>query len=333
MTVSAKSFSVIICAYASERWSLLTEAVASVQAQTYAAYEIIVVIDHNPALLRQAQEKWTDIRVIANNQSRGLSGARNSGVAAASGDVVAFLDDDAMAEVNWLASMHDALLDSQILGVGTAVRPAWEVREPAWFPVEFQWVVGCTYRGMPQVNAPIRNPVGASMCIRRMVFQAVGGFRNGIGRIGTLPIGCEETELCIRARQHWPEGQFLYLPQTSVSHYVPQKRATWRYFFKRCYAEGISKAAISRLVGTQDALSSESAYTIKTLPAGVLRNLGLALLKVSAMRLVCAAAIIMGFGMTVIGYLIGKYAPLSSGVDQDVPSFPSGEQRQQEVSL
>jgi hypothetical protein len=139
----------------------------------------------------------------------------------------------------------------------------------------------------------------------------VGGFRSEIGRVGTLPVGCEETELCIRARQHWPERSFLYLPQTRVFHYVPQKRATWRYFCSRCYAEGISKAIVGRFVGTKDALSSESAYTLRTLPTGILRNISLVFLKGRFYYILRALAILAGLCITIAGYLVGKYAALS----------------------
>src|SRR5260370_3129049 len=99
-------------------------------------------------------------------------------------------------------------------------------KEPRWFPEEFYWVVGCTYRGMPGSVAQIRNPIGANMAFRREVFDVVGDFRSEVGRVGTHPVGCEETELCIRVRQHWPHGVFLYQPQACVSHRVPINRAT-----------------------------------------------------------------------------------------------------------
>jgi hypothetical protein len=148
------------------------------------------------------------------------------------------------------------------------------------------------------------------MCIRKEVFQAVGGFRSEIGRIGTLPVGCEETELCIRARQHLPDRYFLYVPQVHVDHLVPKERATWRYFCSRCYAEGISKAVVTRFVGTKDSLSSESVYTLQTLPLGVIRNLGLALFKRRLSYVLRALAIVVGLCVTMVGYLVGKYTSL-----------------------
>lgn len=303
--------SVVICAYSRERWDKLVDAVVSIQQQTMLAQEIILVIDHNEELFQSAQSRFPEIIVIENKEPRGLSGARNSGIAVADGEFIAFLDDDAVAEPDWLRSMTVVLEDPCVLGAGGAVLPAWEQQKPPWFPAEFQWVVGCSYIGMPHTIAPVRNPIGANMCIRKEVFLTVGCFRNGIGRVGTLPIGCEETELCIRAHQHWPERHFLYLPQAAVSHYVPQKRATWRYFYTRCYAEGISKAVISRFVGAKDSLASESTYTMQTLPAGIVRALGDVVRKQQIAGFARAIAIISGLVVTTAGYLVGKYASLS----------------------
>src|SRR5579859_1621451 len=109
VTVSTESISVIICAYTQERWDKLARAVVSIHAQTLPAQEIIVVIDHNQALLQKAQCELLDVRVIENSEPQGLSGARNCGIAAASGTLLAFLDDDAVAEPDWLLHMHTAL--------------------------------------------------------------------------------------------------------------------------------------------------------------------------------------------------------------------------------
>lgn len=309
MDRGTSDISVIICAYTEERWNDLVEAIASAQQQTLAPREILVVIDHNPALLSRTRKQLTNVVAIENTQERGLSGARNSGIAAAKGTMLAFLDDDATASPGWLELLAQALVEPNVPGAGGAVVPHWKFGEPSWFPSEFHWVVGCTYRGMPCNIAPIRNPIGANMLVRREVFEVIGGFREGIGRVGTLPVGCEETELCIRARQHWPERHFLYVPQASVAHRVPPKRATWRYFLSRCYAEGRSKAMISRFVGTQDALSSERGYVARTLPRGILRGLIstlIALISCSNRRYLGmgrATAIVMGLLTTMMGYI------------------------------
>lgn len=298
--------SVIICTYTERRWEDLLAAVDSVRKQTLAANEIIVVVDHNPQMLRRVQEYLSDVIAIENKEQRGLSGARNSGIARAQGSLIAFLDDDASATLDWLRLLQADLEDPQVLGIGGAVIPLWLQARASWFPDEFLWVVGCTYPGMPQTGSSIRNPIGANMTIRREVFYSVGGFINAIGRVGTRPVGCEETELCIRARQHWPQKRFIYKPEASVSHRIPGNRMTWRYFCARCYSEGISKATISRLVGAKDSLASERTYTLITLPKGVARGLRDGFLKLDLTGFLRAGAIIIGLGTTAAGYLIGK---------------------------
>ncbi len=301
-------FSVIICAYTEKRWSDLVKAVESLRQQTVAPDEVILVVDHNPALLALVQSEMPDVIAVENQEENGLSGARNSGVAAASGEIIAFLDDDAVAAPNWLEELLQEYADPQVVGVGGASLPIWVHHHPAWFPEEFNWVVGCSYRGMPVTTATVRNLIGCNMSFRREVFEAVGGFRNGIGRVNTRPVGCEETELCIRANQHWPDRAIRYKPDARVFHHVPGNRTSWRYFFARCYFEGIAKAFVSRYTGAKDGLASEWTYSLQTLPAGVLRGLAHTAVNFDPVGLVRAGAIVAGLGVTATGYLVGKVA-------------------------
>ena len=117
------------------------------------------------------------------------SPARNTGVALATGAVVAFIDDDAVADTDWLKYLGAAYAHDGVLGVGGAIEPAWQHGRPAWFPAEFDWVVGCTYRGVPEFAGPVRNLIGANMSLRREVFDVVGGFNEGVGRVGAVPLG------------------------------------------------------------------------------------------------------------------------------------------------
>ncbi len=298
--------SVIICTYSKDRWDVLVAAVESVQQQSLPPGEIIVVVDHNTQLLERVRAHLPRVVVVENSESPGLSGARNSGIAMAQGAIVAFLDDDAVAEADWLLQLSRHCLDPQVLGAGGAVEPLWLSKRPAWFPGEFYWVVGCTYRGLPEMLTAVRNLYGGCTCIRREVFEVVGGFRNGIGRVGTVPRGCEETELCIRANQHWPQKVFLYEPQARIHHHIPPDRASWRYFRLRCYAEGLSKAGVTRYVGLRDGLASERSYVLRSLPRGIVRGLTDALLHRHLAGLACAGAIVIGLAVTTAGFLVGR---------------------------
>ncbi|HET9154669.1 MAG TPA: glycosyltransferase [Solirubrobacterales bacterium] len=296
------TISVVICAFTEERLEVLTEALDSLRGQTRPAREIVLVIDHAPQLLAEARRRWPDVTVVPNRERQGLSGARNSGVAEATGEVVAFLDDDAIAAPDWLERLAAAYADPEVLGAGGTVRPRWVAGRPDWFPPEFDWVVGCTHAGMPKRPEPVRNLVGANMSFRRRSLLEVGGFSHDLGRVGTLPVGCEETDLSIRVHQRWPEAEILYDPAAAVEHLVPPARGKVSYFLDRCRAEGRSKAVLSGMVGTGDGLSSERAYVRRTLPLGVLRDLG-AVFKGDFSGPSRAAMIFLGLAATTTDYL------------------------------
>jgi glucosyl-dolichyl phosphate glucuronosyltransferase len=299
------TISVLICAYTLERIDRIAAAIESLRAQTVAPHEILLVIDHSPELEAECRRRWPIVVVMPNREQQGLSGARNTGVEASGGEVVAFLDDDAVAAPDWIERLGAAYADAAVLGVGGAIHPEWEQGRPAWFPPEFDWVVGCTHSGMPQRPEPVRNLVGANMSFRRSALIEIGGFRHELGRIGKIPAGCEETDLCIRIGHRHPEGTILYDPEVEVGHYVPAARAQRSYYASRCRGEGRSKAILSALVGTDSGLEAERAYVRRTLPLGFLRGLGQTLRgkRGGGER---AAMIVAGLANTTYGYLVAQ---------------------------
>jgi glucosyl-dolichyl phosphate glucuronosyltransferase len=297
--------SVVICAHTMERWSETCAAVESVRTQSFQNREIIVVVDHHPDLQVALADALPDATVVENHEERGLSGARNTGVSVAQGDVVAFLDDDAVADADWLKFLADSYADPAIIGVGGHILPNWQKPRPSWFPAEFYWVVGCTYRGMPESRLPVRNLLGANASFRREAFELAGGFRNGIGRsAGKRPLGCEETEFCIRLSQRSPRSVLLFDNRAVVRHLVPADRSRFCYFRARCYAEGLSKAMVTASVGVTDGLAAERRYTTRTLPTGVARAVA-DLLRGDWSGLGRAGAIIAGLAATATGYAVG----------------------------
>jgi len=298
------SVSVIICVHSNNRWRAILEAVESVQCQSHPVLETLIVVDHNGELEKRLGETLSGVTIIANSHDRGLSGARNTGVALAKGALLLFLDDDAALEPDWVreAAMH--FRDSKILGVTSRIVPRWQGNRPFWFPDEFLWVVGCTYEGMRP--GPVRNLIGAAMCVRRDVFSCVGGFNHRLGRsTGQLPMGCEETELCIRASAAFPGNAFVFDAKPYAFHLVGHERLTFGYFIRRCFAEGKSKAALAAVAPPSAALATERQYVARVLPRGVLRGASAAF-RGDIGGLGRAGAIIGGFAATFIGYVSGK---------------------------
>lgn len=301
----AETLSTVICGYTTRRWEELCQAVESALAQDFTIMDLILVIDYCPELYQLASDRFRTeerVTVLQNVHERGLSGARNTGVDAARGDVIAFLDDDAVAEPGWARSLMHHYLDSRVAGVGGYASPVWPDGRPAWMPREFDWVVGCSYAGQPTELAPVRNPLGCNMSLRRSVFDAVGGFRSEVGRVGSHPVGGEETELCIRIGASQPFSQILFDPESRVQHHVSSDRATLRYFVRRCYHEGMSKAVVAELADAPKALSSERTYTLNTLPRGVLRECR----SMHRDGFTRAGVMLVGLAVTTAGYLNAK---------------------------
>jgi GT2 family glycosyltransferase len=297
--------SVVVCTYTHDRWSELCDALASLERQGRPPAEVIVVTDHNRSLFERVRAAWPLVTVIENGGPRGLSGARNTGVAAASGDIVAFIDDDAIAESDWLERLVDPYASEDVIGVGGSVQPHWVDEPPQALPEEFYWVVGCSYRGLPETRAAVRNFIGANMSYRRAIFEAVGGFRTSLGRVGGVPLGCEETEFGVRAKATCPDSTLVYEPEARVRHQVPAARTTWSYFRARCYSEGLSKAEVVRLAGASAGLQSERNYTFRTLPGALARELA-ALGRGERAAALNAAALAVGVAWTGAGYVVGR---------------------------
>lgn len=299
------TLSVVICAYTTKRWTDLCRSVESVLSQDGPVPELILVIDHSDELYALATERFGSddrVTVVRNAEKQGLSGARNTGVHAAHGDVVAFLDDDASADPDWATALMRHYEDGSVIGVGGYAEPVWPGARPSWMPKEFDWVVGCSYVGQPTRLSPVRNPLGCNMSLRRAIFEEIGGFRSEVGRVGTTPVGGEETELCIRARAEDASRQILYDPEAVVEHYVSADRTDFRYFVRRCYHEGLSKAIVTELATASTPLSTEGAYVRKTLPKAILREVSS--LSVDGMQR--AAVIFVGLAVTTAGYVRAK---------------------------
>jgi GT2 family glycosyltransferase len=253
------------------------------------------------------------MRILENSRTRGLSGARNSGITGADADVYVFLDDDAVPEPGWLNGLIAPFDDPSVIITGGAATPRWpDSGRPPTLPAaegdrgEFDWVVGCTYAGQPRTLSPVRNVMGCSMAMRADVFATVGLFGEDLGRVGTVPYGCEETELCIRASTS-PGSRILFEPASIVRHRVTPQRTTWSYLWRRCYAEGISKAAVVARTTRRAGLSTETTYTTHVLPRGVVRELR-SLPQRGSRAAAGAAAIVSGLFVTMVGYAVGRLA-------------------------
>jgi GT2 family glycosyltransferase len=303
-TPAADGLSVIVCAFSWARLEMTVKAVASLLAQEPPPLEVIVVVDYQDTLRSALAERMPSASVIANEGPPGLSGARNTGLARASADIVAFVDDDAEAEQGWAAAIAAPFADDSVVATGGIVVPLWDGETPGWFPAELLWAVGCSYRGMV-MKGEIRNPLGCNMAFRADSIRRAGLFDPTLGRLGALPFGCEETELCVRLRRLDPTARIVMAPAAVVRHHVPAERASLRYLWRRSYYEGIGKAILRR-VADSAALGTERSYALQVLPGAVGRDLlGMARLQAPRQRATRVLAIAGSLGLAGLGYAIG----------------------------
>lgn len=310
--------SVIIPAYEMKRWETLRQAVSSVRAQTLEVLDTIVVIDHNPDLLERAQSEMVGVTVTPNVASQGASGSRNSGVALCKSEIVAFLDDDAVASPDWLEMLLVHFSDPNVVGVGGKIVPLWASSRPRWFPSEFDWTVGTSYLGMPEKPTPVRNVWSNNMAIKREVFNAINGFRDGFGKLGAHN-SPEDTDLCLRAAEASPGKVWIYEPSAVISHHVPANRATPGHFLHRCLNEGQGKAVLAAFNGVTESTSAERYYTRHVLPQGVVRGLQ-DVRHGDVSGSLRSLAIIAGLCCTACGFLAGRVT--SAGQDLALPKTP-----------
>jgi hypothetical protein len=296
---------VVICAYAQRRWAQTRAAVESVLSQEPRPAQVLLVIDHNPELAAQARRSLAGVTVLESHEPPGLSGARNAGLRSASQPVTVFLDDDARARPGWLAALTEPYASADVVATGGSVHPLWPGRRPRWLPPAFDWVVGCSYAGLPGRTGVVRNPIGANMSMRTQPALDAGGFETGLGRVGTRPLGCEETELAIRLTAPRPGSVVMYVPGAAVDHHVGAERLNPGYFLRRCWHEGLSKAVVVRLAGSSAGLARERRHVAAVIPAAFVRDLRRVVTgDMDAFMRICA--LFGGLAATVAGYLSGR---------------------------
>lgn len=300
---------VVVCAYTARRWQSTCAALRSALTQSPRPAQVLLVIDHNAELAGRARSALhgalDGVEVLESEGLPGLSGARNTGLMAATQPVTVFLDDDAEARPGWLASLVEPYRSGSVVATGGNVVPRWPGMRPAWLPTEFDWVVGCSYTGLPAAGGPVRNPIGANMSMQTQLALKVGGFDESVGRVGSRPTGCEETELSIRLTAEQPGSVIYYVPDATVDHQVTAERVTLRYFVRRCWHEGLSKASVVRLAGASAGLERERRQVAVVIPMSIVRELGRCL-RGDPGALLRVGTTVTGLAATASGYLAGR---------------------------
>jgi len=305
--------SVVVCEHTLDRYEDLREAAQSVLAQTHDDVELVLVADGNDSVCARLREDYgtcSDTVVHCNEENVGLLESRNNGAEAATGDVVAFLDDDAVADEEWVAELVAVYEERDVPAVGGKMTPAWVAGRPGFLPEEFYWLVGVTHRGYgpdgdPDEAGEVRNTFGSNISFRREVFLELGGFEAEIGgRQGDANLQGGETELCARMDRAYGHGVY-YTPDAEVAHKVFDYRTDPVWLLDRAFWQGYSKRGMEVLVPESGSTDAESdflgALLFDSVP-GRLRGLASDPSVEKAIRLVMLGVFTAAVGL---GYLYG----------------------------
>ena len=257
--------SVVICLHTMERFDHFVEAVESVFAGTRDDVEVVTVADGSDEVCAAMNEEFgdrPDVRIVCNEENRGLAVSRNRGLEAAEGDVVAFMDDDAVADDRWLAALVDVYEQQDVPAVGGRMTAKWVADEPSFLPAEFYWLIGVTPPTFGPANdadvgGEVRNTYGGNMSFRRSVLEELGGFSPEIGgRKGEKNLQGEETELCARLQAEYGHGMY-YTPDAKVAHKIFGYRTDPGWLLDRAFWQGYSKRGLEVLVPETDGTESD----------------------------------------------------------------------------
>ncbi len=247
--------SVIICTYNREKYIQESLNCIATQSLKNEFYELVIVnnnsTDHTDSICVKFKSDHPDLNIkyIFENES-GLSYARNKGIKESSGDVLIFLDDDAMASESYLSNIRSCFSENEkVLAGGGKILPQYESHSPDWMskyllPLVSALNLGDEIRSFPKNKYPI----GANMFFRKIFFEEHGDFNTDLGRKGKLLLGGEEKDVFQRINQS--SNTIIYLPNAVVRHVVPKERLEETYIDNMATGVGISEIIRIKTTGS-----------------------------------------------------------------------------------
>lgn len=228
--------SVIVCTYnQAERLRKMLGSLREAEIPDNLSYEIILVDnnsdDHTRFVLEEdAQYYKSKIRYVF-EEKRGLSNARNRGIKEARGEIIAFTDDDVIADKYWIQNTEKAFKEHKDAAcVGGKILPIWEVSRPKWLHPSLYNFLGLLDYGNAIAYMDSPDIWGANFAVKSEMFKKYGLFDPILGRTARKLYGGEETEFLQRLRS--AGEKILYYPSSIVYHFLPAHKMSKKYFRK-----------------------------------------------------------------------------------------------------
>ena len=245
--------SLVIATYNRAEQLMVTLGSVAMQSAEATTWECIVVDNNSADDTRQRveafQKKHSDLNIrYVFEQSQGLSHARNAGIKASRGDIVAFIDDDERIVEEFISAYID-LFDQHpdAMAAGGEIIAEYPTGRPRWMsryterPIANPMSFGNNVRLFPSG----RIPGGGNMAMRRRLFDCIGEFNTSLGRTGKRLLGGEESDLFERIAKHG--HKVYYAPRAVMYHIIPQEKLTRDYFTRLATNTGISQRTRAEL--------------------------------------------------------------------------------------
>ena len=195
----------IVLPCSADHAGVLVECLKSLQTQHFSRpFEILVVNSHDSKSVEDTAKQFGAC-VVPGLGTNTAGSARNAGVAAARGEILAFIDADCQAESQWLSSLYESLSSGRI-AVGGPVLNRFPFHPVATTDNLMQFVDQMP--GRPE--GPARELPGCNMAIQRHAFEAAGGFPEDI-------FPGEDTVFSQRLAHDWPD-QVSFIPLMRLRH-------------------------------------------------------------------------------------------------------------------
>jgi glycosyltransferase involved in cell wall biosynthesis len=247
---------VMIATY--NRAALLNECLHHLLRQPFRPGDEVVVVDNGStdatsAVVRENLRRATVPVIYMHESTPGKTVALQTALTVASGDVIAFIDDDVNVAGAWLEAIRSAMCEQDIVLAGGPVAPRWERPAPKWLQVgegpygRLAAPIALLHYGSTVSDLQARTLLGANMAIRRAAIADLGGFATHLGKLRNTLLSGEDADLCERVRRRGWRG--VYYPSAVVHHWVPADRMRVRYYLSWFYWSGITNAALDEAAG------------------------------------------------------------------------------------
>lgn len=240
----ASFLSIIVCTFNREKYiGRCLEHLVNQNADT-STFEVIVInnnsTDSSAQICSEIVSQHAHFHYFL-EKNQGLSYSRNRGIKESKGDILAFLDDDAFAQKDYVSNTIKFFKNhSEVQAIGGKIKPLYEGTPPKWM-TSYLWplVAAQDLGDRPKPFSGRKFPIGANMAFQKSIFERYGTFNLNLGRTGTKLEGGEEKDFFLRLKKD--RISVFYVPNVEVNHIIPEKRVTKEYIKELAIGVGTSE--------------------------------------------------------------------------------------------